>query len=1386
MTDEFPEDKLVTGMTTEMTSMYNFDVYIEREATTLTPEQLKGTIPCRWVIVWKGNELRCRLVTKGFKQYIEDPSDTFASTPLLLSLKLLLLISIHRNYELIFGDVSTAFLHAPLPEGEEIFVWPPEEYYPGKDVVWQLKRPLYGLKTAPKHWQDYFASVLCDLGGIRLKSEANVFYYPKTENYVMIYVDDIIVCGKSPHELFQQIGEQVLLKETGRLREGETVKFLGRRLKRENGAIYLLPAENYIEEILEEHGLSKAKAATTPGSKDRKSSSLVSELDYDGAHNYRKATGKLMWLIPIRPDINYAVKELSRSLQAPTEEDYACLKHVLRYLKGTLHYSYELIPRLHPDADKQLELTMYVDSDWAGCKTTRKSTSGGVAVLLGCCIHHYSRTQSTIATSSGEAELYAIGTGTAEGLGILNFLTEACLVNKLTLTCLTDSTSAKAMATRYGMSKQTKHIQLRHLYVQDLVQGGLLKVKKVGTLENLADVLTKHVTRETTERHLSGIGIYYSEREQPVFEDYSAKPIYYIGAVFGAVYADDVYYIGDQDEIQLLWNSLYEVNAADHYTRGPTVTTAEESLELLTTAVLVRDQSLITTNTTFPAHYSNSSFVIPTMAKSNMTTTDVSKIYLWKQVRDSADHYARGCFDLGLWKPKDYMSTMRTSIHYATMRELFEELLEARDKPEMKKDHTILDLFGGLVEDVGTIRPIDETTYEEMRRGGSTTEHAAVRDSIAKTALLDLVFYYARGTLTTINDETPTCYSVMNYNTQKSALTQAWIEAIGTTDLGAAITTIPPTSALTTPYAFVDEDIVRDMHALRPIHQNESVLDQEITKSIAMREALSNASHSLSYTEYYDNKGALPTIKDGRGNLADYKDANNSLTGWLTTVATKLKDAEVESGDYSESQDNQLNYLARTIFGKIRGPPQEFGVRIVKTTGAGSEYYSDSSDMTLSNIKAIDWLTVVNDYSCSIEPRFTTQRMSILEKNYLFESIRCETMTPEYVVLCEPGKESTTGPGDVYYMIGTGDELWTLVSKTTLPTSRNNYNPLNCYFSLDSAVRNYCGLLRTKYEALHYEGVLESDTTPRVCAEERIYIAVFTMSCFNPGNVTKRNTCKTFNRLYSDYSAFSEPHRPYKFSSSEIQTMQVFSCPNYSFEKLNVLHGGSPSPHVQTLFDESGELTMQPLHYRLYTTTISLLSLPATVIGGLLNEHAPDYLIFCEDFLRFNLHTIFGPLEAHIYGSGLYDYFQRKARNQELPANSSEMKLLKLVDYWLEMKMTIYTTTSQWTEDRTKFVGDDQIMSAMTTANRWITHQVKLMKTTESTASVNRLDTITRHITAGFVTPTTWLDYRDRFAPLDANEKKHYYGRTQAYNADTTAKRSATTSAEDDPMDTQI
>ncbi len=158
--------------------------------------------------------------------------------------------------------------------------------------------------------------------------------------------------------------------------------------------------------------------------------------------------------------------------------------------------------------DTRQDLVVFGDSDWAGDPRTRKSTSGYVVQVLGTSVAFGSKTQASIATSSCEAELYALGTATAEALHVRHFLSEAGLSKKTPkVTLLTDSSSAKSLATRMGVGRRTKHIQLRYLFLQELVSSKEILLRKVPTADNLADLFTKYLPDRTLKELRTRVGL---------------------------------------------------------------------------------------------------------------------------------------------------------------------------------------------------------------------------------------------------------------------------------------------------------------------------------------------------------------------------------------------------------------------------------------------------------------------------------------------------------------------------------------------------------------------------------------------------------------------------------------------------------------------------------------------------------------------------------------------------------------------------------------------------------------------------------------------------------------------------------------------------------------
>ena len=104
---------------------------------------------------------------------VTDEDQTYASTPLLVMVKLLSPRSLSRDWHIEFWDVGTAFLHATVTG--ELYVVPPHEFYGQGPILWKLKKALGGLRAAPRAWQDPVSELLHTHNFKRMQYEASVY-----------------------------------------------------------------------------------------------------------------------------------------------------------------------------------------------------------------------------------------------------------------------------------------------------------------------------------------------------------------------------------------------------------------------------------------------------------------------------------------------------------------------------------------------------------------------------------------------------------------------------------------------------------------------------------------------------------------------------------------------------------------------------------------------------------------------------------------------------------------------------------------------------------------------------------------------------------------------------------------------------------------------------------------------------------------------------------------------------------------------------------------------------------------------------------------------------------------------------------------------------------
>ena len=155
----------------------------------------------------------------------------------------------------------------------------------------------------------------------------------------------------------------------------------------------------------------------------------------------------------------------------------------------------------------------YSDSDWAGCRSTGKSTRGG-AVLRGThLLEGWARTQQCVTLSSAEAELVALNKTAAEVLGCISMFSDFDV--KMGGLLYGDSSAAIAISNRKGCGK-LRHIHVGQLWLQEKIEDKSLSISKVKGENNPADLMTKILSRAEVDRRLRDMTIKVRYKEVSV------------------------------------------------------------------------------------------------------------------------------------------------------------------------------------------------------------------------------------------------------------------------------------------------------------------------------------------------------------------------------------------------------------------------------------------------------------------------------------------------------------------------------------------------------------------------------------------------------------------------------------------------------------------------------------------------------------------------------------------------------------------------------------------------------------------------------------------------------------------------------------------------------
>eukprot|EP00253_Pinus_taeda_P006304 PITA_06304 len=296
---------------------------------------------------------KARFVARGFSQ-VEgiDYDDNFSPVARYSSIISMLALSAQMGWKIHQMDVKTAFLNGNIEE--EVYIEQPEgfETFDRESHVCRLKRALYELKQAPRAWYTRIDNYFTRLGFTKSEADANLYHImvEGKQLIIVLYVDDLILTGDDQFIMSfkEDLAREFEMKDMGLMHY-----FLGMEVWQKDGELFVSQGK-YANELLRRFQMEKCKPMQTPL-----------------AGNWRKEDA--------------TSSELSQAMVQPTKLFWKVAKHVLRYVKGTSQFG--LWYRL----SKGVKLQGFIDADWAGSPSDRKSTSGGIFNLGSDVVSWYNR-----------------------------------------------------------------------------------------------------------------------------------------------------------------------------------------------------------------------------------------------------------------------------------------------------------------------------------------------------------------------------------------------------------------------------------------------------------------------------------------------------------------------------------------------------------------------------------------------------------------------------------------------------------------------------------------------------------------------------------------------------------------------------------------------------------------------------------------------------------------------------------------------------------------------------------------------------------------------------------------------------------------------------------
>ena len=327
-------------------------------------------------------------------------------------------------------------------------------------------------------------------GFIQLFSDNCIYYHVEYGIIIALYVDDLLIFGKTLKNVEKV--KRLLSGEFEMKDMGELKFFLGIQVHRDRKARTIhINQSAYINKILHRFGMKESKPAPTPiatGTQLQKATEFDELAD---TTIYQSMVGSEMYtMLCTRPDLAYAISQTSQFSATPTRIHESVVKRGFRYLNGTR------MDGITFSGSKHLKLSAYSDADWAGNKEDRKSISGFLATINGAAISWSSKKQTSVATSSTEAEYMALSGAVKEIIWIQRMFKELGRTLEDEKIIYEDNQGAIALAKNPEQHARTKHIDIQYHFIRECIENGYIELKYIPTEDMVADAMTKPLPKD--------------------------------------------------------------------------------------------------------------------------------------------------------------------------------------------------------------------------------------------------------------------------------------------------------------------------------------------------------------------------------------------------------------------------------------------------------------------------------------------------------------------------------------------------------------------------------------------------------------------------------------------------------------------------------------------------------------------------------------------------------------------------------------------------------------------------------------------------------------------------------------------------------------------------